>query len=92
LLLLDRFDQASRIGGVSAPILMLQGTADAVVPPALGRALFDAAPAPKRLWIAAFGGHDDLMAFGAWQRIVDFVNQARSGVPILPQSAIETAG
>jgi len=92
LLLLDRFDQASKIAGVTAPILMLQGTDDVVVPPALGRALFDAAPAPKRLWIAKGGGHDDLMAFGAWQRIVDFVDQARSGVPIVPASAIETAG
>lgn len=91
-LLLDRFDQASRIAGVRAPILMLQGTADVVVPPALGRALFNAAPAPKRLWIASGGGHEDLMEFGAWHRIVDFVQQARSGVPILPPSAVETAG
>lgn len=91
LLLLDRFDQASRIAGVRAPILMLQGTADVVVPPALGRALFEAAPAPKRLWIATGGGHDDLMEFGAWQRIVEFVDQARSGLPFLPPSAVETA-
>jgi fermentation-respiration switch protein FrsA (DUF1100 family) len=91
-LLLDRFDQASRIAGVTAPILIIQGTNDVVVPPALGRALFNAAPAPKRLWIAPGGGHDNLMEFGAWPRIVDFVNQAISGTPMLPPSAVETAG
>lgn len=57
------FDSAGRIGAVRAPILMLHGTADTTVPISLGRALYAAAPAPRR-FVAIEGGthsrlHDD---------------------------------
>ncbi len=90
-LMLDRFDQLSRISAVKAPILILQGSRDQVVPPDLGRALYDAAPQPKRLWIAPEGQHEDLMDFGAWDRIVRFVGQATSGGPFEPLAAVEVA-
>jgi fermentation-respiration switch protein FrsA (DUF1100 family) len=91
LLMLDRFDQASRIRSVTAPILILQGSKDRIVPPDLGRALYDAAPDPKRLWIAPLGEHENLMDFGAWNRIVRFVRQATSGKPMVPPAAVELA-
>jgi fermentation-respiration switch protein FrsA (DUF1100 family) len=48
LLMRDRFDAASRIGAVGAPVLILHGERDAVVPIALAERLFAAAAEPKR--------------------------------------------
>ena len=75
LLLRDRFDQLSRINRVRCPILVLQGARDVIVPPDLGRRLFDAALQPKTLWIAPEGGHNDLFAHGAAKVVLDFVDR-----------------
>jgi fermentation-respiration switch protein FrsA (DUF1100 family) len=91
LLMLDRFDQAACIGRVKAPILILQGSLDPVVPPDLGVALYDAAPSPKRLWVAPEGEHENLMELGGWERVMDFVDHAVSKAPIDPPAAIEVA-
>lgn len=56
-LLRDRFDSSSRIAGVKAPLLVLHGDADRVVPFALGERLFADAPGPKRFVRIAGGGH-----------------------------------
>ncbi len=60
-----RFDSASKIGRVDAPILMLHGTADRTVPIELGRKLRDAAP-EGTTWIEFAGGsHSRLHSFAA---------------------------
>ena len=73
LLLRDRFDSLACIGGVRAPVLVMQGALDDVVPPAMGRALMAAATAPKRLWVAPDAGHFDIWEAGALAAAVDFV-------------------
>ncbi|HEX4695021.1 alpha/beta hydrolase, partial [Sphingomonas sp.] len=73
LLVLDRFDALSRIGQVRAPLLVLQGGRDPVVPPHFGDALFAAAMEPKERWFAPEGGHEDLARFGALDAVVDFI-------------------
>ncbi len=90
-LMLDRFDQKSVIGRVTAPILIMQGVRDRVVPPDLGRALYDAAPEPKRLWIAPSGEHENLMELGGWEKVIEFVGQAVSGQAMVPSAAVEIA-
>ncbi len=50
-----QFDSASRIGSIDAPLLMLHGTADTVVPVSVGRRLRDGAPQGTR-WIEVPGG------------------------------------
>jgi len=75
LLLKDRFDSLSRIGAVRAPLLVMQGGLDRVVPPRSGRELFAAAPEPKEIWIAPDGGHNDLARFGALTTAVDFIRR-----------------
>ena len=74
-LIKDRFDALARIGQVRAPILVLLGGRDVVVPPRFGRTLFDAAREPKELWIAPDGGHEDLRDFGALEKAIDFIRQ-----------------
>lgn len=75
LLLLDRFEVMARIGEVRAPLLVLQGGQDRVVPPASSQAVFDAAPDPKELWTAPGGGHEDLMEHGALDAVARFVRR-----------------
>ena len=72
-LLKDRFDSLSRIARVRAPILVMQGSADRLVPPAMGRALMQAATAPTELWVAEGAGHEDLGPFGAIEAAAAFV-------------------
>jgi fermentation-respiration switch protein FrsA (DUF1100 family) len=60
---------------VRAPLLVLQGGRDPVVPPRFGQALFDAAPEPKERWFAAEASHEDLARFGALDAVVDFIGR-----------------
>ena len=76
-LLWDRFDSLSRLGQVEAPILILHGERDRIVPVAHGRKMFTAAPSPKRIEIFEQAGHSDLFDHGADAAIRRFLrNQA----------------
>jgi fermentation-respiration switch protein FrsA (DUF1100 family) len=71
----DRFDSRASIGHVKAPILVLHGEQDRIVPPRFGRALFDAASEPKELWLAREAGHEDLARYGAFEAVLDFLRR-----------------
>jgi fermentation-respiration switch protein FrsA (DUF1100 family) len=71
----DRYDSLSRIGQVRAPILMLHGARDGIIPLSLGEALFAAAPEPKEQWIASDASHTDLGHFGAFDVAVGFIER-----------------
>jgi len=75
VLVRDRFDSLAKIGDVKAPILVLHGERDRIVPLRFGRALFDAAPEPKELWLAREAGHEDLIRYGAFAAILDFLRR-----------------
>jgi len=72
-LLHDRFDSLRRIGSVQAAVLVMHGALDQIVPVAMGRAVYAAAPDPKRLWIASHAGHLDLVEAGAIEVAGQFV-------------------
>jgi uncharacterized protein len=61
LLLRDRFDSASRIARIGAPLLILHGERDAVVPLALGERLFAAAQEPKRFVRLPAARHSEVL-------------------------------
>lgn len=75
LLIWDRFDAAARIGRVRAPILVLQGGHDIVVPARFGETLLAMAPQPKQRWLAPEAGHDDLAYYGALNIVLDFIER-----------------
>jgi len=75
----DRYDSLSRIGKVKAPILVLHGERDRVVPIRYGRALLDAAPEPKEGWFAPDAGHEDLARYGAMDVVVAFIEHRLDG-------------
>ena len=75
MLVRDRFDSLSRIGRVRAPLLVLHGERDMIVPVRHGRALLDAATAPKEGWFAPQAGHENLAQFGALDAAIDFIER-----------------
>jgi fermentation-respiration switch protein FrsA (DUF1100 family) len=72
-LLRHRFEVLGRIGAVHAPVLVMTGGLDTIVPPAMGRAVFAAANQPKALWFAARAGHNDLAEAGSLDAVQAFV-------------------
>ncbi|MEO5372649.1 MAG: alpha/beta hydrolase [Alphaproteobacteria bacterium] len=71
----DRFDCVEHISRVKAPVLLLHGEKDGVVPVDLGRKLFAAAREPKEAVFFPDGGHLDLPDHGSEHRIMDFVER-----------------
>jgi len=59
LLLRDRYDSAALAGRLDAPLLVVAGGRDQIVPAGHSRRLFDAAPQPKRLVVLDGAGHND---------------------------------
>jgi fermentation-respiration switch protein FrsA (DUF1100 family) len=63
----DAFRNIDKIRSVKCPVLSIHGRRDWVVPLRVGKALFGAAPGPKRcLWISR-GSHNDLAAVAGEQ-------------------------
>ncbi len=58
-LLKDRFTSMEKIGGIEAPLLVVVGTADSLVPPEQSRRLFAAAGRAERLLEIAGADHND---------------------------------
>lgn len=66
-LMTDRYETLRHIGQVKAPLLILHGEIDEVVPVAMGRAVFAAANEPKTLRVLAGAGHSDHWNFGSYE-------------------------
>jgi fermentation-respiration switch protein FrsA (DUF1100 family) len=58
-LLIDRYPSIDRIGRLTAPLLVIAGDRDTLVPAQLSTRLYHAAPQPKRLVIVAGADHND---------------------------------
>jgi uncharacterized protein len=54
------FDSRERIKLVRAPVLIIHGDRDTIIPQALGRALFEQANEPKSFWSVAGADHNNL--------------------------------
>jgi uncharacterized protein len=55
----DAYPTLRRIHALRAPLLVLHGERDEIVPLAQGRAVFEAAPGPKRMHVSPGLGHND---------------------------------
>ena len=73
LLTLDRFDNLSRIAVIGAPLLIVHGADDRIVPVEHGRKLLDAAREPKRGVFIPNADHNDLYAYGLMEHVRAFV-------------------
>jgi abhydrolase domain-containing protein 17 len=62
LLPFDRFPNLRHIREVAAPVLVIHGTRDEVIPFAHGRRLYEAAPGPKQSFWVEGARHNDLLS------------------------------
>jgi fermentation-respiration switch protein FrsA (DUF1100 family) len=58
-LLMDRYPSIDRISSVGAPVMVIAGDRDDIVPEALSRRLYEAANEPKRYVLVPGAGHND---------------------------------
>jgi uncharacterized protein len=72
LLMKDRFKSRDAIAQIAAPLLMFHGDRDAVVPYALGEALFTAANEPKEFVTIPGGDHFSIFDESVWRREAEF--------------------
>jgi len=81
LLPFDRFPNLHHVRKVHAPVLVIHGTADAVIPISHGRRLYEAASNPKQaLWVDG-AGHNDLMLVAGqkyWDALAAFARTVTS--------------
>ncbi len=73
LLMKDQFRSDEQIGKVTAPVLILHGARDGIVPYAMGERLFEATKAPKHIVRFLDGDHEDLDQHGALHAVGRFL-------------------
>ena len=78
-LMRDQFRSDTRIGGVTAPLLVMHGARDQAIAVRFGERLFELANQPKRFVRFPEGGHDNLDAHGATEVALQFMYE--SGAP-----------
>ena len=66
-LITQRFDSASRITKLRVPVLVVHGSEDRLIQPALGQSLYQRAQAPKRFVLVEGGTHHNTSSLGQGQ-------------------------
>lgn len=72
-LMWDRYDSLSRIKDIHAPLLIMHGGADQVIPQSQGRELFEAALEPKIAFFPETAHHVDLDRYGGTEEVDAFI-------------------
>jgi len=88
LLIKDQFRSDSRIGRVTAPVLVLHGELDDTIPIQYGERLYDLVQAPKRFVRFPEGGHLDLDRYGALTAVRNFM----TSLPVLTSGRTDLRG
>jgi fermentation-respiration switch protein FrsA (DUF1100 family) len=80
VLMRQRYDTASQIGGIQIPVLIIHGDRDEVIAYEFGLELFEKVKSPKKFWRIPNATHNDLHLIGARefpQRLRDFYASLR---------------
>lgn len=80
LLLRHPFRSLDRIAGIRAPLLMMHGEEDGVIPIALSERLFAAANEPKRFVRLPHVGHDSVLERGGLAEVRRFLEGVEAGL------------
>lgn len=75
LLMVDTFDNIAKIPAVKAPLLVVHGEKDTVVPAAMGRKLLNAADSIKEGVFLPDAGHNDVWEQGGDNAALDFLQK-----------------
>ncbi|HLO75314.1 MAG TPA: alpha/beta hydrolase [Magnetospirillum sp.] len=74
-LMLDHYDSLAKIGGITAPLLIMHGEHDGIVPIAMGRRMLDAAHGNAEGLFLAEAGHNNLWEHGAGDAVLAFIER-----------------
>lgn len=75
MLMVDRFDSLGRIAANRAPLLVLHGEHDGVVPVAMGRRILAAAQSEKDEAFLPRAGHNDIWEHGGREKLLEFLTR-----------------
>lgn len=64
-IMVDRYESDKYVANIKAPLLILHGARDPIIPPEMGRRMHDLAREPKRIVVFPEGHHVDLDNHGA---------------------------
>ena len=87
LIMADQYRTIDRIGEVEAPLFIIHGGRDAIIPLDQARHIFHAANEPKRMAVVPQAGHNDLYERGAWERVRGFLDELRP-VPVVAKAGL----
>jgi hypothetical protein len=73
-LMKDKFESFRFINEIDAPLLIIHGRRDDVIPFEFGKALFQMASEPKQFAAFDAAGHNDLFAHGAGNTVLEFLD------------------
>lgn len=94
-LITQRFESVHKVAHIGSPLLVVHGSADRLIQPALGQRLFDAAAEPKAFVMVDGGTHHNTMGMGQSQyrtAIAQLFKLPRGGAPQAVQSALLPRG
>ncbi len=74
-LILDRFESKAKIARIGAPLFIVHGERDGIIPVKFARALFAAAAEPKEARFYPASGHNDLYDHGAAEEVIAFLGR-----------------
>lgn len=77
--LFDRYETLHHLPKVDAPLLVVHGEADEVIPVAMGRAVYAAAKGPKEIVTFPGAGHSDHHLFGSGEEILRWIDAVGAG-------------
>jgi fermentation-respiration switch protein FrsA (DUF1100 family) len=75
----DRYESLAKIPEVTAPVMVVHGEKDSLIPVRHGQRLLEAAGAPKAGLFVPGAGHNDLYGRAIAERVADFVEEHVKG-------------
>ena len=78
LLMKDRYEVLPYVTAVRAPVLVVHGELDQVVPFEMGKQVFAAANEPKKLVTFPLAGHNNHSLHGSFEAIQDWIDRLRA--------------
>jgi len=80
----DRYETMRHLNGVKAPLLVLHGEEDEVIPVAMGRAVYDAAKGLKEIVTFPGAGHSDHHLLGSYEEVFRWIDNLRGRTNMVP--------
>lgn len=75
----NRYDTRRHIVSVTAPLLIIHGEADGIIPVEMGREIHALAGSPKTIHTFPGAGHADHVMFGSLDVVLDWIGALKSG-------------